>query len=310
MHPVAEARDKAFQQGSGAGQGGMSSGWTPPAVAYRGVSPRERPKRRRSPAAIAAATLSPILGSQLVFPLLLGSAVKRSLAGAEVRLDPQYARHFFGTSLQFWIDPGRLRLRISDVVLARGRFRWVGRSFLDGADWSRALSPITRSPVHREMSQLVAADLEFRVTQAYRLLLRAAREGRPATRNGRFLRSAADIDGYFEYCADLVRSMRANGVVWQGELRRAESGAARHRAVRSAMLDSVERDIGVAIALDGTLIRHLGGKHRTAVAQALHLPRIPVELRMVHVGWLAGEMARTGLSADQALTRWLLAQRS
>ena len=67
------------------------------------------------------------------------------------------------------------------------------------------------------------------------------------------------------------------------------------------MHDSTERDIGVAITETGELIRHLGGKHRTAIAQALNLPTMPVEIRMVHTGWLAKQMERTGL---RRIWRW------
>jgi hypothetical protein len=57
----------------------------------------------------------------------------------------------------------------------------------------------------------------------------------------------------------------------------------------------------VAINENGELIRHLGGKHRTAIAQALKLPSLPVEIRLVHTGWLARQMERTRLPAHKAL---------
>jgi hypothetical protein len=159
------------------------------------------------------------------------------------------------------------------------------------------------SPIHREITELIGADLDFRATRAYEVLHRAAREGKPARRNGRNLASTDQIDAYFRYCMDLIESMQAHGVVPRAEFRNVRWF--KHRRVRPAAIDSVERDVGVAINRDGELIRHLGGKHRTAIAQSLKLSTIPVELRMVHVGWLTQEMGRTGLPAHLALEQWL-----
>jgi hypothetical protein len=162
---------------------------------------------------------------------------------------------------------------------------------------------VHRSPIHREVTELIAADLDFRATRAYEILRRAARQGKPARRNGKDLASAEQIEAYFRYCVDLIESMQAHGVVPRDEFR--DGRWFKHRKVRSPAVDSAERDVGVAINSNGELVRHLGGKHRTAIAQALKLPTIPVELRMVHVGWLTREMQRTGLPAHLALEQWL-----
>ena len=67
------------------------------------------------------------------------------------------------------------------------------------------------------------------------------------------------------------------------------------------MIGAARRSASRTIDESGRLIRHLGGKHRTAIAQALGLKSIPVEVRLVHVRWLAQEMRRTGLPAHRAL---------
>jgi hypothetical protein len=131
--------------------------------------------------------------------------------------------------------------------------------------------------------------------------MRRVRRGRPSERNGVVLSTAEDVEAYLRYCRALIKSARKHGVV-----RRRTSGTFRgrwlkHRGARPPLVDLAERDVGVAIGVDGELVRHLGGKHRTAIAQALGMERIPVEVRLVHVGWLAKEMLRTGLAAHLAL---------
>jgi hypothetical protein len=151
------------------------------------------------------------------------------------------------------------------------------------------------------MVELVKAGDDYRGSRPYRRLMRRVRRRRPSERNGVLLSTEEDVEAYLRYCRALIKSARKHGVV-----RRRTSGTFRgrwlkHRSARPPLVDLAERDVGVAIDVNGELVRHLGGKHRTAIAQALGMERIPVEVRLVHVGWLAEEMRRTGLAAHLAL---------
>ena len=273
---------------------------------YSRVSPREHPRRPDSYARRLSGVVTPLFGSRLVFPRIFDRAVERLLDGDDdVLVLPEHARWYFGRALSFDVDPARLSRRISDFVRERGGPHWVGTSFLDGADWSGALLSLARSPVHREMSELVAADLEFKETQSYRNMLAGAHAARPVRRNGVTLAGRAEIDAYFRYCVELIRSMRKHGVVPRRDFGNFGRRWLKHRDARPADREGAERDIGIAINADGELIRHLGGKHRTAIAQTLRLPTVPVEVRLVHVGWIAAEMSRAGLPAHYALVQGL-----
>jgi hypothetical protein len=214
---------------------------------------------------------------------------------------PEHAVRYFGDRLHLVIKPNRLKRRISDWVSDQRGVRWTGISFLDAANWEGAISPVHHSPIHREMREIIGAGDGFRDTRAYRGFVRSIERGHPRKRNNIRLDSVETIEAYFHYCRDLIESARQHGI-----MRHSESGGfhrlrLKHLGARPALHDSAERDIGVAITEAGDLIRHLGGKHRTAIAQGLGLPTIPVEVRMVHIGWLARQVARTGLPPHQAL---------
>jgi hypothetical protein len=276
---------------------------------YLRVSPKERPSKRTRPYIDLLSYLAtPALGSRLVFPRFFNQAAARLAEGADAaEIPPHLARWYFGTSLTFEVNPAALRTRISDFVRDQEGARWIGHSFLDAADWSAALAPVERSPVHREMLELVAADVDFRKVRAYQVHVRCAVAGRPIKRNGVALASVAEVDAYYRYCADLIASMREHGALPRRKLGPIGRVWLKHRDARPPILNSAERDIGVAIDGDGTLVRHRGGKHRTAIAQALGLPSVPVEVRLVHVGWLSRLTARTGLPAHLALAQGLKA---
>jgi hypothetical protein len=267
--------------------------------APRHAEPRISPKSE-----ILAMAGAPILGSRYLFPQRFDKVVDKLLADpCGTGISPHHAVRYFSSAVHLDLNPAALTNRLNDYVLEPRGARWMGTSFLDAAEWGAVLSPIDASPIHREMCELVAAGSNYRDSQAYRNLVRAIELGRPSSRNGMLMTNVDEIEAYFSYCRDLIKSARKRGVV-----RHRVSGAfhrlrVKHRDIRSIVLDSQERDIGVAIAADGEIVRHLGGKHRTAIAQALKLPWIPVEVRLVHVSWLVRQMKSTGLPAHQALAQ-------
>lgn len=274
----------------------------PSKVRYEAESSRENPGQIAVVERLAALATAPLLGSHRLFPRRFDHAFELLLKDpAAANVIPEHAIWYYGSTLHLEVDPARLEYRISDWVRTPRGIRWVGTSFLDSADWSAAISPLGKSPIHREMQEIVAAGGDLRDTRAYRNLMLAIKLGRPSRRNNIRLASVEAVDAYLHYCRDLVHSMRKRGA-----MRHSESGPfhrlrVKHRAARSPVHDSTERDIGVAIIESGEIIRHLGGKHRTAIAQALKLPSLPVEIRMVHTGWLARQMERSGLPAHLAL---------
>jgi hypothetical protein len=271
-------------------------------VRYQPVPREDHPPSNVSGERLFAHFTAPTFGSRLLFPRYFARAAARLVEkplGGEVI--PEYAIRYFGPGLHLEINPARLKRRISDYVRDSRGDRWAGKWFLDAGDWRDVLSPIEKSPIHREMSELVAAGADYRDTSVYRTLLHSLETGDPRTRNGISLSTVEHLEAYMRYCRDLIKSMRKRGIV-----RHSVSGAfyrlrVKHRDIRSMFMDFTERDIGVAIAEDGEIVRHLGGKHRTAIAQALDLPLLPVEVRMVHIRWLAEQMRGTGLPPHLAL---------
>jgi hypothetical protein len=271
-------------------------------IRYEPVPREESPRRSDAVERLAAFATAPVFGSRWIFPRRFDRAYTMLVEdGLPTKVIPEHAIRYYGATLHLEVDPARLTRRISDWVRDRDGIRWVGTSFLDAADWSAAVSPLERSPIHREMQEIVAAGKNVRDTRAYSNLLNAIKLGRPSFRNNIRLASVEAVEAYFHYCRDLIKSMRKRGVVRHSESFAFHRLRVKHWDARSPVYDSTERDIGVAITAEGELIRHLGGKHRTAIAQALNLSTLPVEIRMVHTDWLARQIARTGLPPHHAL---------
>lgn len=179
-----------------------------------------------------------------------------------------------GQNLQFNCPPGQLALQLTDWVGCEGK-RWhVNDYFLGTGDWTPLLKPSADTFVAKEAEELHACALDYRATRSYAVLKQAALDGRPVRRQQVLLDQPEHVDRYFERFVELFRSIEERGVL----------SCARLRGGRQTL--AMERDIGVAIGIDGEIIRLPGGQHRTAIARVLGLERLPVEVRLVHIAWL------------------------
>lgn len=210
--------------------------------------------------------------------------------------------HFhFGEQLVIPIASQRLTTRLRDNISDRGRLRWIGTHFLDGSDWSGVVEPLEKSSSHAEIVELVKTRQDFREGARYRSYAKRINDGATVKRNRIAIDTIDKLDSFFEYYLALIADIEKNGIVPHSDLGLLGQTGRRHRWTRTLWQDLAERDIGVAIGADGTLIRHTNGKHRMAAALALGIERIPVEIRLVHAGWLARRAERLGLSPAEAL---------
>jgi hypothetical protein len=259
------------------------------------IATRKKAARRWSLADMAGYVAAPLFGSRLIFPRLLAqtlTASGRSHPGPV--LPVAWALRYFRQRLVIWISPSLLTHKLAEDVHTGEQALWLGASFLDGADWSGALMPLADLPVHSEMADLIRFGEDFRNSPSYKRLLRLLNRGRPVKRNMVALSSPELIDRYFMTYLNLLNSVRSHGLL-------PRAAAPGETTWKSAARRRSERDIGIAIGADGELLRFRHGQHRTALAQLLGLPAIPVELRMVHTDWLKRQVARTKLPPAEAL---------
>ncbi|MDQ1081509.1 hypothetical protein QE401_004035 [Pseudoroseomonas cervicalis] len=208
----------------------------------------------------------------------------------------ELAERYFGASLLLRVPPGRLEWQLLDVVSDGRRAFRLAQRFLDAGDWSGAGEPLPSSVVHLEMAALCDPARPLPESEIYRYMLRRAAAGQPERRNGVALASPGLIDAYFAHYAALRDRLRQEGY----RPRAALAPEAGHR-LRGAGAARREAEVGVAIGPGGEVLRLLGGRHRTALAQLLGLPAMPVRVRLVHAHWLAAQMRRTGLPPHRAL---------
>ncbi|WP_159994214.1 hypothetical protein [Roseomonas sp. 18066] len=256
---------------------------------------RAAPLRRLAkPWALATA---PLLARAPLFPWRLARATRRLAEGGTAGLPLAHAERFFGPDLRLQLDPSRLRWQLMDTVTDGRRIHHLAQAFLDGGDWTGAREPLAGSVVQQEMAALLDTTRPLQDSPIYRYMLARIAEGRPEQRNAVRLATPALIDAYFAHYRGLAARLRAEGFLAREALDRRFAAS----PLRSAAIERREGEVGIAIGPEGEVLRLLGGRHRTALAQLLGLRRIPVRVRLVHARWLQAETGRQGLPAHQAL---------
>lgn len=206
----------------------------------------------------------------------------------------------FGDALVTTVAPGSLAHQIRFAIGAGGR---VCDRFLIAGPWREQLFGFATQPVFEEVAEIAAHGRMPEEARPYRRFRQRLAEGNPVVRNGVRLGSAELIDAYFDYVARLVRSIRERGVVPRGGIDLGRIAELETGPVRPLAGEIFERDIGVGLGADGELFRVCSGAHRMATAIVLGLAAVPVELRLIHVEFLAKVMAQSGCDPLDAVPR-------
>lgn len=271
------------------------------AESYRRWPSDERPRTKVVNGDVTSALrrLFP-LGRRRFERLLAAAMADAARHGTGFWLSGFAARRALGSDLVIDIDPAVLRQRL-DYLFRQGDEPCDSRDrFIGAGDWGPLLRGLQNSSTHREIAEIVEAGFDYRRTPSYRKALERVSGGRPVKRNFVELSSPARIEAYFRRSAEMCRSIQQCGVVRRSDYGRRLASFARP-SVRLPWVELGEVDVGVAVGPTGELYRFAAGKHRTAAAQVLKVPSMPVEIRVVHAEWLARQMAETGLSPLAAL---------
>ncbi len=212
------------------------------------------------------------------------------------------AQATLGTGLHLEIDAKHLvRMLIGRVECTGGETRLLKHWFVGGGDWKPITRMFNRHLIFKEMHDLLRLGPKFRESPLHTAMLTKAEKGNPVVRNDITLDTPALVDAYFERYLALFDSVRRHGILRVSSNRRLilrdmASG------LRNWWQGLREVDIGVAVGADGGMYRLQNAQHRCAIAILLKLPRVPVEVRLVHRDWLRRALEQhPGLPPAQAV---------
>lgn len=197
------------------------------------------------------------------------------------------ALDLFGGDLLIEADPAEFDRQMSYRIDPGGGTLSPSEFFVGDGDWSGWLVPLDSFRVMRELRELIAAGLDYRRTRRYAACRRAMDEGRVPHFHHANFDTPEKLDAYFVNFCRMIAAAERYGILPRPMARLDDDpGHYPTNAVRPLWLELSERNIGVAIGSDGTLVRLGPGKHRVAVAQLLALPSVPCEVRLIHADLL------------------------
>ena len=187
-----------------------------------------------------------------------------------------------------WIDPARIIYRLDGLS-------WRGKNELimhGGTEFLGSFADHSTSVFIRE---LLNESKRLEETKLYKEMGLEEVELRVVHIGGQRVRiplnSRENMMIYFHKCQALVDSIRAKGV---------ESLDTAPGSARGVIKD---KNIGIAVTSDGRLAHFRRGHHRLAIAQALGLKRIPVEINFVSAKYLADRFPPWRLWSNSAMVR-------
>lgn len=253
---------------------------------------RRRKKRIRLVSAVRHAAKSPWVMNRLLNHSL--QAFRDRTDEVNFMLPPVWLQQCLGQKLVMRIPVQAISFHMADWLQVKEDRLHTSDYFLSCGDLSSARYEIARLPVLKEVQELMASGWQFKRTTSYAKLLQAIDQGRSITRQQMKLDTEGKIQAYFQRFLELHRSVEQYGVLSNQEV------------IHQLGLQA-DREIGIALDRDGTVIKLHGGKHRFALAVAHQLRKIPVELRMVHAQLLSDTCKKHGCTPVQAIE--LLVQR-
>lgn len=195
------------------------------------------------------------------------------------------AEALFGDRLIAYTDPGALTHRAPATFTVGGRPRRLKDYWSAPVDWTGAgTCCVAELAVHRFVTQVMAAGDDWRRTALYDAYAASIGAGhRPYKR----LTSMAALDAYCEHIVRLVSSIERHGFL-------------RHGDIDWPGTRPGERQVGIAIDAGGRMVFAEKGNHRLAIAHALGLTQIPVQIMFVDRAWLDSHPGRTLLHRAEA----------
>ena len=146
--------------------------------------------------------------------------------------------------------------------------------------WDRVA--VTRQSWEHPHIAAVLDGADYRELPVYHALHRElAERGRTYLKN---LRSPADIDAYFRGIPRLAQSIREHGI---------QPGRV-HQS----------KEIQVRVTRDGRLLKCGEGTHRLAIARAVGIDTVPVEVELCHAAWARYVVERYRRPFPEALATW------
>lgn len=137
-------------------------------------------------------------------------------------------------------------------------------------DWDVNATPVASTPTHLFITELVAANYDYRTTAAYALMTAEVDAGKALHYKKTLIDSRDKVEAHFTYYCGVCKSMAADGY----------------------LLECARDPICVMIGRRGEIIKEEKGRHRLAVAQSVGVPAIPVYVRHVHPLWVDGLRGR------------------
>jgi len=173
----------------------------------------------------------------------------------------------------FWVNPSQIEYCISGSQ-PPAKF---GRVY--SGDWDITNEEFTSKTTYQSLHDHFIENIPWEETQYYKNKYKKLKKGKPT----RGCSSVEDLPKYFAEIDDIYTNIIQEGYKKQKTLQSEKPIETTHKNLDAPT--SSMNEIGVSIGRNGTLLKHVRGRHRLAIAKIAGINQIPVQIIVRHEKW-------------------------
>lgn len=230
---------------------------------------KDKRQEQRKKSLFLTKKISKIFSSKLIFKAILNYSLTIKSTNDNLSLHQNYKNQYFKDDLVVFIETEKITHFITSWICIKSKYVHSSDYFIANFNLLEHCKEINRLPILRTIEELLSNNFIHKNTQYYKKLNESIKNKRPITKQQALLDTEEKVDNYFNRIHALYQSITRHGLI-------------SNKIIAKNGKQYIDREIGIAINNDGSLIKLQGGQHRFAIAKIKKIEKIPVEIRLIH----------------------------
>lgn len=213
--------------------------------------------------------ISIIFSFKIFFKAFLKLSLIKKHTNDKLSLHQNFRKKYFNQDLIIFIETEKISHFITSWVYSNSTYVHSSDYFLTNFDLLKHCKEINQIPTIKIIEDLQSENFIHKNTKYYKKLNDSIKNNKPIIKQQILLNTEEKVTNYFTKIHTLHQSIMENGLISNVEFSKYGK-------------QHIDREIGIAINNDGTIIKLQGGQHRFSIAKLQKIEKIPVEIRLIH----------------------------
>lgn len=232
--------------------------------------------------------ISIIFSFKIFFKAFLKLSLIKKHTNDKLSLHQNFRNKYFNQDLIIFIETEKISHFITSWVYSNSTYVHSSDYFLTNFNLLKHCKEINQIPTIKIIEDLQSENFIHKNTKYYKKLNDSIKNNKPIIKQQILLNTEEKVTNYFKKIHTLHQSIMENGLISNVEFSKYGK-------------QHLDREIGIAINNDGTIIKLQGGQHRFSIAKLQKIEKIPVEIRLIHKDVIENISNRYKISSVEAI---------